>query len=69
MAIARKKLFDPTHGPWIHSISCCVRRAHLCGGRFVRYDEWRGWMEDRLERLTRVFACEVSASAMRRSPR
>jgi len=32
MPIARKHLYDPTHGPWIHAISRCVRRAHLCGG-------------------------------------
>jgi len=46
MAIARKKLFDPTHGPWIHAISRCVRRAFLCGGRDGRYDHRRAWIED-----------------------
>jgi len=64
MAIARKKLFDPTHGPWIHAISRCVRRAFLCGGRDGRYDHRRAWIEDRLELLTRVFACEVAAYAV-----
>ena len=64
MAIARKKLFDPTHGPWIHAISRCVRRAFLCGGRDGRYDHRRIWIEDRLELLSRVFACEVAAFAV-----
>jgi len=64
MAIARKRLFDPTHGPWIHAISRCVRRAHLCGGRDGRYDHRRAWMEERLELLSRVFACEIAAYAV-----
>jgi len=27
MPIARKHLYEPTHGPWIHAISRCVRRG------------------------------------------
>ncbi|MBA3684527.1 MAG: hypothetical protein H0W72_04720, partial [Planctomycetes bacterium] len=64
MAIARTKLFDPVQNPWIHAISRCVRRAHLCGGRDGTFDHRKDWMEERLELLTRVFACEIASYAV-----
>jgi len=64
MPIARKHLYDPTHGPWIHAISRCVRRAHLCGGRDGKYDHRKDWLEGRLELLSTVFACEIASYAV-----
>ncbi len=56
MAIARSQQIDISVARWYHCISRCVRRAFLLGdGEHDR----KGWIEDRLEDLSQIFAIAV----------
>ncbi|WP_157960495.1 hypothetical protein [Marinimicrobium alkaliphilum] len=53
--------------PNYHCISCCVRRAFLCGedqfsGRPYEYS--KGWVVDRLAELGDAFAIDICAYAV-----
>jgi hypothetical protein len=66
MAVPRRLQFDAAHPPWLHCISRCVRRAHLCGedhgGRNL--DHRKSWVEERLRLIARSGAIEVAAYAV-----
>ncbi|NQY38248.1 MAG: transposase, partial [Alteromonadaceae bacterium] len=50
--------------PYYHCISRCVRRAFLCGQDSLNdksYEHRRGWVEDKLLALAKVFAIDVCA--------
>ncbi|NRA69245.1 MAG: transposase, partial [Pseudobacteriovorax sp.] len=50
--------------PYYHCISRCVRRAFLCGQDSLNdksYEHRRGWVEDQLLALAKVFAIDVCA--------
>jgi hypothetical protein len=57
----RERIIDLSNPGWVHCISRCVRRAFPAGGRFGHR---RGWVEERLQALAGVFACEVGAYAV-----
>ncbi len=61
MTTARRRILDPDHPTWVHCTSRCVRRAFLAG---ERYAHRKGWIEDRLEYLSRCFAVEVAGFAV-----
>jgi hypothetical protein len=67
MTTARKRLLDAHPDAAYHCFSRCVRRAHLCGfdaftGR--SFEHRRGWIEDRLQLLSRAFAVSIYAYAI-----
>ena len=67
MAIARKRQVSLVDTKYYHCISRCVRRAFLCGeDRFTgqSYEHRRGWVEDKLLELAKVFCVDVCAYAV-----
>ncbi|CAM4330644.1 transposase [Pseudoalteromonas ostreae] len=67
MAIARKRQVSLIDTKYYHCISRCVRRAFLCGeDRFTgqSYEHRRGWVEDKLLALAKVFCIDVCAYAV-----
>lgn len=67
MARPRKSLICLDDTPYYHCVSRCVRRAYLCGedpfsGK--SYEHRRGWVEQRLQRLAKVFAIDICAYAI-----
>lgn len=61
MPIARRVLVDADSSGFYHCVSRCVRRAYLCGDRF---EHRRGWIRERLEVLTEIFAIDVVSFAV-----
>ncbi|WP_282114250.1 transposase [Pseudoalteromonas arctica] len=67
MAIARKRQVSLVDTKYYHCISRCVRRAFLCGeDRFTgqSYEHRRGWVEDKLLMLAKIFCIDVCAYAV-----
>ncbi|MDP7071121.1 MAG: hypothetical protein QF561_07210 [Phycisphaerales bacterium] len=58
MPTPRNAVVDPDRPGIYHTISRCVRRAHLCGDGFGHR---RGWLQRRLELLVAVMAIDVYA--------
>ncbi|MDX1928369.1 MAG: hypothetical protein SFV81_17710, partial [Pirellulaceae bacterium] len=65
MTIARSKLVDVAVSRWYHSISRCVRQAHLmAGGQDSNSADRKGWIERRLKELAEIFAVSVGGFAV-----
>ena len=67
MATARKRQVSLTDTKYYHCISRCVRRAYLCGedkATGQSYEHRRGWIEDKLLELAKVFCIDVCAYAV-----
>ncbi|MGO2372431.1 MAG: transposase [Pseudoalteromonas prydzensis] len=67
MATARKRQVSLADTKYYHCISRCVRRAFLCGEDHFTghsYEHRRGWVEDKLLELTKVFCIDVCAYAV-----
>lgn len=67
MATPRRRQISLIDTPYYHCISRCVRRAFLCGEDKVtsqNYEHRRGWVEDKLLRLSQVFAIDVCTYAV-----
>jgi REP element-mobilizing transposase RayT len=67
MAIARKRQVSLVDTKYYHCISRCVRRAFLCGEDHFTgqsYEHRRGWVENKLLALARVFCIDVCAYAV-----
>ena len=67
MAIARKRQGSLIDTKYYHCISRCVRRAFLCGeDRFTgqSFEHRRGWVEDKLLGLAKVFCIDICAYAV-----
>jgi REP element-mobilizing transposase RayT len=67
MAIARKRQISLVDTKYYHCISRCVRRAYLCGEDHFSgqsYEHRRGWVEDKLLALAKVFCIDVCAYAV-----
>ncbi|MDK1022649.1 MAG: transposase [Gammaproteobacteria bacterium] len=67
MAYARTHLIDTKNTGFYHLISRCVRRAWLCGvddqsGR--NFNHRKDWIEQRILKLSRVFAVEIYSYAI-----
>ncbi|MDP7070473.1 MAG: hypothetical protein QF561_03895 [Phycisphaerales bacterium] len=58
MPTPRKAVVDPERPGMYHTISRCVRRAHLCGDGF---DHRRDWLQRQLELLVSIMALDVYA--------
>lgn len=70
MAIARKRQISLADTKYYHCISRCVRRAFLCGEDHFTgqsYEQRRGWVEDKLLDLAKVFCIDVCAYAVMRN--
>jgi len=63
LTIARSKLVDLSVSRWYHTISRCVRRAHLLGEGAVAGDR-KLWIERRLKELDAIFAVSVGGFAV-----
>ena len=57
----RKALISLEATPYYHCVSRCVRRAFLIG---EQYEHRRGWVEERIAELQRLFAIDVCAYAV-----
>ncbi|NMR24832.1 transposase [Pseudoalteromonas sp. NEC-BIFX-2020_015] len=67
MAIARKRQISLVDTKYYHCISRCVRRAFLCGEDCFTgksYEHRRGWVEEKLLSLAKVFCIDVCAYAV-----
>ncbi|MCE9687172.1 transposase [Shewanella sp. AS16] len=67
MTTARRQLIDAESTPFYHVINRCVRRAFLCGEDVLTgrsYEHRRGWIVDKIRRLSSVFCIDVCAYAV-----
>ncbi|WP_137166013.1 transposase [Salinimonas lutimaris] len=67
MPLPRKSLISLSETPYYHCVSRCVRRAYLCGRDALTgqsYEHRRGWVEQRLLLLGKVFAIDICAYAV-----
>jgi len=67
VATARKRQISLVDTKYYHCISRCVRRAFLCGEDHFTgqsYEHSRGWVEDKLLELAKVFCIDVCAYAV-----
>ena len=67
MPQARKLQISLEDTPHYHCISRCVRRLHLCGkdkDSGKDFSHRKQWIEDRMSRLTDIFAIDISAFAI-----
>ena len=67
MPRARKTLISLEDTPYYHCISRCVRKAFLCGkdnSTGQSYEHRRGWVEDKMLSLAKVYAIDICAYAV-----
>ena len=67
MAIARNHQVSLADTKYYRCISRCVRRAFLCGEDHFTgqsYEHRRGWVEDKLLELAKIFCIDVCAYAV-----
>ena len=67
MPRSRKTQIVPEATPYYHCTSRCVRRAFLCGRdehTGNNYEHRRGWIENRIMKLAKVYALDVCAYAV-----
>jgi len=63
----RKSLISLQNTPYYHCVSRCVRRTFLCGvdeSTGKSYEHRRGWIEDKMLALAKVFAIDICAYAV-----
>ena len=63
----RKSLISLQDTSYYHCVSRCVRRAFLCGEDSFTgqsYEHRRGWVEDKMLALAKVFAIDICAYAV-----
>ena len=67
MPKARKTLISLQDTSYYHCISRCVRKAFLCGtdkSTGQSYEHRRGWVEDKMLSLAKVYAIDICAYAV-----
>jgi len=67
MPKARKEQISLEATPYYHCVSRCVRRAFLCGEDYqtgTSYEHRRGWLEEKLLSLPKIFAIDIAAYAI-----
>jgi REP element-mobilizing transposase RayT len=67
MTTARQRLISLQETTYYHCISCCVRRAWLCGKdpyNGKSFERRRQWVLDRLQELFGIFSIEICAYAI-----
>jgi len=67
MTAPRSVLVSLEDTPWYHCVCHCVCRAFLCGeNQFsgMNFDHRRGWIVERIQQLSALFAIGVAAYAV-----